>query len=105
MAAAAATSHGNAKAGAWLTVVGKGAARGKHGPECASVVGVRRHEAVAGCQGTAVTGAATAHNGGPCVDNLRVMTVNVNGMFTVTPGLEHKSVSTVRFWTRHVSHH
>ena len=37
-------------------------------------------------EGAAVTGAATEHRGGPCLDRLRVTTFNANGLFTVTPG-------------------
>ena len=45
---------------------------------------------MAGGQGAAVTGAAMEHRGGSCLDRLRVMTFNANGLFTVTPRPEYK---------------
>ena len=34
--------------------------------------------------------------GGPCLDQLQVMTFNANGLFTVTPGPEYKCCKIVK---------
>ena len=41
------------------------------------------------CQIATVTGAPPSTVGGPCLDQLRVMTLNANGLFTMTPGPEY----------------
>ena len=45
---------------------------------------------MAECQSATVTGSQTNTMGGPCLDQLRMMTLNANGLFTVTPGPEDK---------------
>ena len=53
-------------------------------------VGVGCYEAVAKCQGSAVTSAPSQQGRGPCLDPLRLMTYNANGLFAVTSGPEYK---------------
>ena len=45
---------------------------------------------MARCQSTTITGAQFSVVQGPCLDQLRLMTYNANGPFTVTPGPEYK---------------
>ena len=47
-------------------------------------VGVGSFEAVVECQVSAVTGAPSPEEGGLCLDPLRLMTFDANGLFSVT---------------------